>query len=215
MIDDKLLIKSTDSTIIYNSSNLIRNADLFNTYFYKGTSKNDFFLVYQNNASANKTESSYHLFINKKDLFLISKEQVDLNSEGIFIARNYIIPIRVTNIDYETMDDKIVFANKKKSVVSNNKLKNNIFFNNKTAFELTFSSKVDDFFINYPVNTFEIVTSTVLDVKNSNDIAYYLEQAGIHEESIFILKSIIQKVPTRAVAYLNLADNYWAINKKD
>ncbi|WP_312400015.1 tetratricopeptide repeat protein, partial [Chryseobacterium sp.] len=32
---------------------------------------------------------------------------------------------------------------------------------------------------------------------------------------IFLLKKIIQKFPSRVVAYLNLADNYWAINDKD
>ncbi len=72
------MVKSADSIIVYNNSNLIRNADLLNTDFYRGNDKNDFFLVYQNNASTTKTQSTYHLFVNKNDLFLISKEQVDL-----------------------------------------------------------------------------------------------------------------------------------------
>jgi len=212
--DDKLIIKSADSAIIYNKDNLIVNADLLNTNFYKGISKNDFFLVYQNNASANKTQSAYHLFVDKKDLFLISKEQVDFNSDGIFISKNYMIPIKVTDMNYETMDEKITFTSGLNSVVSNNKLKNNIFFNNKIAFELTFNSKADDFFTNYPVNTFKIGTINLLNIKNSNDIAYYLEEAHIYEESIFILNSIIQKDPTRIVAYLNLGDSYWETGDK-
>lgn len=215
IVDEKLTIKTADSVIIYNSSNLIRNADLLNTDFYRGNDENDFFLVYQNNASTTKTQSTYHLFVNKNDLFLISKEQVDLNGDGIFIAKNYIVPIKVTNMDYETMDEKIVFANRKNSIILKNKLKNSIFFNNIKAFEMIFSYKSDDFFIDYPVNTFKIGTLNLLDIKNSNDIAYYLEEAQIYDEAIFILKSIIKKEPTRVVAYLNLADSYWAIGNKD
>lgn len=215
MIGEKLLVKSPDSAIIYNNSSLIRNADLFTTYFYRGISKNDFFLVYQNNASTTKTQSTFHLFVNEKNLFLISKEQVDLNADGIFIVKNYIIPVKVTNMDYETMDEKIFFTNQKNSFLSKQKLKNNIFFQNKNAFEILFNYKADDFFMDYPVNTFKIGTLNLLDIKNSNDIAYYLEEAKIYDEAIFILKSIIKKEPTRTVAYLNLADSYWAINKKD
>jgi len=215
MIDEKLMVKSADSIIVYNNSNLIRNADLFSTYFYRGVAKNDFFLVYQNNASTTKTQSTYHLFVNKDDLFLISKEQVDLNRDGIFIAKNYIVPVKVTDMDYETMDEKSVFVNRKNSAILKNKLKNSVFFNNKNAFELIFSYKSDDFFIDYPVNTFKIGTLNLLDIKNSNDIAYYLEEAQIYEEAIFILKSIIKKESTRTVAYLNLADSYWAIGNED
>jgi len=215
MIGEKLMVKSADSAIVYNSSNLIRNADLFNTYFYKGVGTNDFFLVYQNNASTTKTQIAYHLFVNKNDLFLISKEQVDLNRDGIFIAKNYIVPVKVTDVDYETMDERSVFVNRKNSIILKNKLKSSIFFNNKNAFELIFSNKPNDFFIDYPVNMFKIGTLNLLDVKNSNDIAYYLEEAKIYEEAIFILKSIIKKEPNRVVAYLNLADSYWAIGNQE
>jgi len=215
MIGEKLMVKSPDSVIVYNNSNLIRNADLFNTNFYKGIATNDFFLVYQNNATTTKTQSTYHLYINKNDLFLLSKEQVDLNADGIFIAKNYITPVKVTHMNYETMDEKSNFTNRKNSGFPKNKLKNNIFFNNKNAFELIFNYKADDFFMNYPVNTFKIGTLNLLDIKNSNDIAYYLAEAQIYEEAIFILKNIIKKEPTRIVAYLNLADSYWAIGNKE
>ena len=215
IVDEKLTIKTADSVIIYNSSKLIRNTDLFNTYFYKGIGTNDFFLVYQNNASTTKTQSAYHLFVNTNDLFLISKEQVDLNRDGIFLAKNYIVPVKITDVDYEKMDEKIVFVNRKNSIISKGKLKNSILFNNKNAFELIFSYKPEDFFIDYPVNTFKIGTLNLLDIKNSNDITYYLEEAQVYEEAIFILRSIIKKEPTRTVAYLNLADSYWAIGNQE
>lgn len=209
MTDDKLIIKSADSSVVYNSGNLIRNYDLLNTFFYKG-SGNDFFLVYQNNASTTKTQSTYHLFVNNKHLNLISKEQVNLNGDDISIAKNYIIPINVTSMDYETMDEKVIINNKN-SIVSGDKLKSNVFFNDENAFELTFKYKPEDFFTDYPVNVLKISTIKLQNIEKSNDIAYYLEEAKIYDEAIFILENIIKKEPVRVVAYLNLADAYWGL----
>ncbi|WP_072682720.1 tetratricopeptide repeat protein [Arcobacter sp. LA11] len=50
-----------------------------------------------------------------------------------------------------------------------------------------------------------------LDIKNlnkSNNIAYYLERAGYYKESIYLLEKIIEKYPSRTVAYINLGDSY-------
>ncbi len=47
-----------------------------------------------------------------------------------------------------------------------------------------------------------------------NNIAYYLEQAGAYEESIFLLEKIIEKYPKRTVAYLNLRDAYYGKGDK-
>jgi len=191
LVNENLIIKSSDSVKIYDSNNLIRNYDLLNTFFYKGNG-NDFLLVYQNDASANKVQSTYHLFVNKNDLYLISKEETSLNEGKISISKNYTIPIKVTNMDYETMDEKNIIINKS-SIISESKLKSNILFNNKNSFELIFTYKPNDFFIDYPVNLFKIGTMNIQDVKNSNDIAYYLEEAKIYDEAIFILENIIKK----------------------
>ena len=48
-----------------------------------------------------------------------------------------------------------------------------------------------------------------------NDIAYYLEQAGNYDEAHFLLEKIIINYPDRVVAYLNIADVYWALNEKE
>lgn len=210
MINDKLVIKTIDSVIIYNSNNLIRNYDLFNTSFYKGA-KNDFFIVYQNDASITKTQSTFHLFINEKKLYLISKEQVDMSEKEISLAKNYIVPIEVTNLDYEEMDEKNII-NDVKPKLSKSNFSNNVFFKNEAAFKLIFKYKPEDFFIDYPLNIFKISTINIQNIKNSNDIAYYLEKAKIYDEAIFILENIVKKEPTRIVAYLNLADAYWGLN---
>lgn len=49
----------------------------------------------------------------------------------------------------------------------------------------------------------------------SNDLGFLFEQAGYFSEAIELLNEVITKQPKRAVAYLNLADSYWAANKTD
>ena len=48
-----------------------------------------------------------------------------------------------------------------------------------------------------------------------NDIAYYLEQSKLYNESIYLLKKIIKKSPKRTVAYINLGDAYWNSQNKE
>ncbi len=62
------------------------------------------------------------------------------------------------------------------------------------------------------LNTYPI---TSFSVTKYNDLAFQLEKENKFDAGIFLLKKIIQKFPSRVVAYLNLADNYWAINDKD
>lgn len=48
----------------------------------------------------------------------------------------------------------------------------------------------------------------------SNDLAFLFEQAGYYPEATALLTHVIQKHPNRVVAYLNLADAYWAQGKR-
>lgn len=43
-----------------------------------------------------------------------------------------------------------------------------------------------------------------------NDIGYYWQQAGSIDDAIWILNKVIENDPQRMVAYLNIADAYWA-----
>jgi hypothetical protein len=57
--------------------------------------------------------------------------------------------------------------------------------------------------------------STILsksNVKDLNDLAYYLDKEGQADSSIIILKPLVDKFPDRVVAKLNLADSYWDFN---
>ncbi|MGF6397724.1 tetratricopeptide (TPR) repeat protein [Pseudomonas frederiksbergensis] len=49
----------------------------------------------------------------------------------------------------------------------------------------------------------------------SNDLGFLLGEAGYHAESIELLNAVIANNPERTVAYLNLADSYWAVNDKE
>ncbi len=43
-------------------------------------------------------------------------------------------------------------------------------------------------------------------VRQYNDLAYYLEQASAYKQSVYLLDKIITKYPNRTVAYINLGD---------
>lgn len=48
-----------------------------------------------------------------------------------------------------------------------------------------------------------------------NNIAFYAQKAGSHNEAIYLLREILNKDSKRVVAYLNIADSYWELNKKE
>lgn len=49
----------------------------------------------------------------------------------------------------------------------------------------------------------------------SNDLGFLFEQAGHPAEAAELLQHIIRKHPGRVVAYLNLADAYWAMGQRE
>ncbi|WP_462381362.1 tetratricopeptide repeat protein [Pseudomonas sp. Marseille-QA0892] len=48
----------------------------------------------------------------------------------------------------------------------------------------------------------------------SNDLGFLFEQAGHYAEAVELLKHITRKHPDRVVAYLNLADAFWAMDER-
>jgi|GEM_PF-780306 len=47
-----------------------------------------------------------------------------------------------------------------------------------------------------------------------NDYGFFLQQAGDHSLAVEIFKAIIEVDPARVVAYLNLADSLWTLDRK-
>lgn len=48
-------------------------------------------------------------------------------------------------------------------------------------------------------------------VVDYNNIGYYLEQAGMFDEAVFVLREVVSYNPDRVVAYINLGDAYWGL----
>lgn len=63
-----------------------------------------------------------------------------------------------------------------------------------------------------------LLKKTTLDnksVNNYNNLAYHLEQKKQYETSYYLLEKIVDKYPNRVVAYLNLADAYWGLDRQN
>ena len=58
---------------------------------------------------------------------------------------------------------------------------------------------------NYPLNKKRVTLY--------NNVAFYLYKHGFNEEAVYILEKIVEKFPNRVVAYLNLADAYYALEE--
>lgn len=62
----------------------------------------------------------------------------------------------------------------------------------------------------YTWNWYENININNKNLTKINDIAFNCQKARNFYPAIDVLNKIIQKYPDRVVAYLNLADNYWA-----
>ena len=75
------------------------------------------------------------------------------------------------------------------------------------------------YYKNFPSDfSFTLLDTYPLNYKNVgliNEIAYYLSERGQKETSAVLLSEIVDKFSDRVVAYLNLADAYWALNKQE
>ncbi|GAF05756.1 tetratricopeptide repeat protein [Saccharicrinis fermentans] len=81
------------------------------------------------------------------------------------------------------------------------------------------SDNWSDLSMSFPINKMEknyFIFNKDIDAKNVvffNNIAYYLERGKNYNESIYLLKKILDRFPNRTVAYINLGDAYWGLNK--
>ena len=55
---------------------------------------------------------------------------------------------------------------------------------------------------------------TLDNVEHYNNIGYYLKKSGYIKEAMRVLEEVVYCVPTRTVAYYNLANSYWEISNK-
>jgi len=73
--------------------------------------------------------------------------------------------------------------------------------------ELGYSTQeyLEGLFILQPVSLSNVV--------HYNNIGYYLDEAGYHEGAIYVLNEVVSAFPNRTVAYINLGDAYWGLEK--
>ncbi|KMQ67529.1 hypothetical protein ACM39_11670 [Chryseobacterium sp. FH2] len=81
-------------------------------------------------------------------------------------------------------------------------------------------SKKDNYNFSYSIDdlkaliTVDTINST--NVNKYNNFAYYISKTkNGNSKAIYLYNEILKKFPNRTVAYLNLADSYWAIDNKD
>ena len=142
------------------------------------------------------------------------------------------------NYDQELLSlKKIIFLDVDYMIGSRKTLSNESLQNYKDIYE-NFSFKdssyevlfaylfiVADYYSKNPKKVIELDVSKIFstnpfflssknDVKNYNNMAFFLQKYGANKESVFILNQILKKYPQRTVAYINLADAYWELGKK-
>ena len=171
--------------------------------------ESEFSLVYEKNASSTKIKDRYKFQFINNQLYLIYKETVKFNSDGIAINKLYFNNYTMKNKTYEELDlleERTMFRFGKSTTIYFISPKNIVFG------EMLIKSSSEDYFVSYPK-----VSNSDLLIKNAeeaNNTAYYLNQIGANNESIFLLQKIIKDNPNRVVSYLNIADAYWDTNNK-
>ena len=209
--DYKIKISDNDLILTLNHKqkvykNLIMNEMSLSTELIKDN--NGFILVYESNASIIKIKEKYDFKYSENGIKLISKEIIKFGKAGVSLNKIYIDDdmSQKTHNDLESIGNELVenFRSEPICFIYNPK--------NQTFGKAYFRQSPEDLFINFPQHiTFNLI---ITDAELANNEAYRLEQINAHQESIFLLKNIIRHYPDRVVAYLNLADNYWKLNKK-
>lgn len=140
----------------------------------------------------NKIEFNREVYVENTDL-------CNVNYTYIPIKKTFISEVSLYNTNYlNELNRKFNLQELKELILNTNKkfqCANNIHLN-----ELKF------LFTNEPLNE--------KNLNEYNNIAYYLEQNKDYNESNYILDKIINKYPSRIVAWLNLADTYWELDEK-
>ena len=169
-------------------------------------------------ASFKTTESCYYKFFETIDswiLYKISTATVD---------SDFIPTIDITYQDFsystdgKTRNNKSLRDKELRSLKEKNLSQLNILYKKyKDAFDNKSISKTSGN-LNFD-DSAEMLTNVPLNKENINkynDLAYYLGLSkGGERASIFLLKKIIDKEPSRIVAFLNLADAQWNIEQFD
>ena len=169
--------------------------------------------------SFKSTESTHYKYFEENDNWILYK-----NSNST-IESDFLPTIEVQFLDFSyTIDNKNVKNNSsiKNKELSNLKITNETFFktlfnkykdanDNKTSNKVSGNLNFDDL-----ADLLALIPIDKKNINKYNDLAYYIgESKNGSICSIFLLKEIIKKDPSRVVAYLNLADAQWNFDQKE
>ena len=226
---------NTSILILKNSSNfemlgyggsIGTNADC--VFFSKGKVYNNKFSGYLHDIdtsivsySVKETVKYEFKAVKVKDMVtIISSSTLDFCGINTIFEREYLkIPNKLLEKTEQAFIDLLEETKLQKNILEMllTKQKNRVFFKSTLKqIEKTLKQKKDlktynkEFFQKMlPQKPIEKKTLTTY-----NNIAYYLQKAGVNKEAVYLLEKILEKFPKRMVAYYNLGDAYWALGDK-
>lgn len=189
-----------NNSILYNDDENFLNGSCNLFEILKSPFVNQFYFYVENTCTTKTIKQLYKIMWQNKKFRILNKEYYEIKgntiNSKIILYKNYIIDslkIDLLEIEENLTNDKIG--------------KTPIFIGNKII-GYKKSLKKDSIFNNPTIDYYQ----NIKDVNLYNNIAYNLFENKAYEESLYILNKIIKKFPTRAVAYLNIADCYWELN---
>ena len=208
----KVQIQNQDLVLICNEKETIYKDLIINKMSLSTEltqNDNGLSLLYETNASSTKSKEKYDFIYSLKGLILISKEIVKYGKDGLAINKLFIDNY---DMSQKTYDDLQTTGNSLKEEF-NKKPFGFVYDSENILFaKVTYQSSLEDLYIDYP--KIENADFKINNVESANNQAFALEQLEADDSSRLLLKEIISQYPDRTVAFLNLADVDWKLNKK-
>ena len=210
----------------YKKNKIIPSLDFFfddydestaNFFINKSNENGTIIIGAERGASLKVTKILYFKYISNMDNWFLYKEE---NSEVEY--EDHLPNISVDYHPYSLgIDGKKYPANEKlylQDSLQNKKISETIFNEEYNKLKSSKYLKKYDFKYSYEDLYLLIknIPITEINIDKYNNLAFYIAQNEKKiPEAIYLYKQILQKYPNRTVAYLNLADSYWAIGNQD
>jgi len=224
---EKIKISSSDTVFIEQNALIVKKNNRIRTYknlvinamalttSLEIIDKNNFFLIYEYNASTTKVKDIYK-YTYKDRLFLTFKETIKLYQDETGSKRLYFNQLEIDDQEFdvlESLGDTIQVSYQKSQLKDLIRLYD---YKGKRIGDIVYRFSGFDRFVESPLSysNDSIEYLDIKDVEKLNNTSYFLEQSGDFHEAVFLLEKIIKKYPKRIVAYLNLADTYWGLKNK-
>lgn len=187
----------TDSVNFFGGS--CSNLELFYSNF-----QNQFYIFLENNCTTKTIKQLYQILWKNKKFVILKKEYFEISKNNINSKIIYYDKLLIDSLKLDEIETSEKFIKQYKNCTP-------IYYQNKSIGKIN-QPKKEVLIYEHPIfNNYE----NIINAKLYNDIAFILYKNSAYDESIYILKIIINKFPTRTVAYLNIADCYWETNEKE